>query len=179
MRSSTPANEILQTFHKVHPSYPAAWSLEMKSLLRKVNEQCMHKQCSERQASMSLLLRLLLTTSEALCYFAWHGMIRSLKFETLFFLWEDNYLYLTPQLCLCRILIRGSLSLLQSYLHSAAVELWLSSEIVIQKLKLICGIVVLWSIWSTNVKTYIAMCHLKWLIPHIMQMLVFGCLHLM
>lgn len=37
MRSSTPANEILQTFHKVHPSYPAAWSLEMKSLLRKVN----------------------------------------------------------------------------------------------------------------------------------------------
>lgn len=36
MRSSTPANEILQIFHKVHPSYPAAWSLEMKSLLRKV-----------------------------------------------------------------------------------------------------------------------------------------------
>uniref|UniRef100_A0A673ABL1 Serine/threonine kinase 32A n=1 Tax=Sphaeramia orbicularis TaxID=375764 RepID=A0A673ABL1_9TELE len=36
MRSSTPANEILQTFHKVHPSYPAAWSLEMKSLLRKL-----------------------------------------------------------------------------------------------------------------------------------------------
>lgn len=38
MRSSTPANEILQTFHKVHPSYQAAWSLEMKSLLRKVTE---------------------------------------------------------------------------------------------------------------------------------------------
>lgn len=37
MRSCTPANEILQTFHKVHPSYPAAWSLEMKSLLRKVS----------------------------------------------------------------------------------------------------------------------------------------------
>ncbi|XP_034462461.1 serine/threonine-protein kinase 32A isoform X3 [Hippoglossus hippoglossus] len=36
MRSSTPANEILQTFHKVHPSYPAGWSLEMKSLLRKL-----------------------------------------------------------------------------------------------------------------------------------------------
>lgn len=36
MRSSTPANEIIQIFHKVHPSYPAAWSLEMKSLLRKV-----------------------------------------------------------------------------------------------------------------------------------------------
>lgn len=36
MRSSTPANEIVQIFHKVHPSYPAAWSLEMKSLLRKV-----------------------------------------------------------------------------------------------------------------------------------------------
>ncbi|KAF3841102.1 hypothetical protein F7725_006964 [Dissostichus mawsoni] len=36
MRSSTPANEILQTFHKVHPSYQAAWSLEMKSLLRKL-----------------------------------------------------------------------------------------------------------------------------------------------
>uniref|UniRef100_A0A674N479 Serine/threonine kinase 32A n=1 Tax=Takifugu rubripes TaxID=31033 RepID=A0A674N479_TAKRU len=36
MRSSTPANEIVQIFHKVHPSYPAAWSLEMKSLLRKL-----------------------------------------------------------------------------------------------------------------------------------------------
>ncbi|KAG7215907.1 hypothetical protein INR49_002543 [Caranx melampygus] len=36
MRSSTPANEILQTFHKVHPSYPAGWSVEMKSLLRKL-----------------------------------------------------------------------------------------------------------------------------------------------
>ncbi|CAB1416553.1 unnamed protein product [Pleuronectes platessa] len=36
MRSSTPANEILQTFHKVHPSFPAGWSLEMKSLLRKL-----------------------------------------------------------------------------------------------------------------------------------------------
>ncbi|XP_010771888.1 serine/threonine-protein kinase 32A-like [Notothenia coriiceps] len=36
MRSSTPANEILQTFHKVHPSYQASWSLEMKSLLRKL-----------------------------------------------------------------------------------------------------------------------------------------------
>lgn len=36
MRSSTPATEILQTFQKVHPSYPASWSVEMKSLLRKV-----------------------------------------------------------------------------------------------------------------------------------------------
>ncbi|CAL8238487.1 unnamed protein product, partial [Merluccius merluccius] len=36
MRSSTPTNEILQTFHKVHPTYPAAWSLEIKSLLRKL-----------------------------------------------------------------------------------------------------------------------------------------------
>ncbi|KAL2094801.1 hypothetical protein ACEWY4_009520 [Coilia grayii] len=36
MRSCTPANEIMQTFHKVHPSYPAAWSAEMKSLLRKL-----------------------------------------------------------------------------------------------------------------------------------------------
>uniref|UniRef100_A0A8C6U6D0 Serine/threonine kinase 32A n=1 Tax=Neogobius melanostomus TaxID=47308 RepID=A0A8C6U6D0_9GOBI len=36
MRSNTPTSEILQTFHKVHPSYPAAWSLEMKSLLRKL-----------------------------------------------------------------------------------------------------------------------------------------------
>ncbi|PWA23124.1 hypothetical protein CCH79_00002456 [Gambusia affinis] len=35
MRSNTPSNEILQMFHKVHPTYPAAWSLEMKSLLRK------------------------------------------------------------------------------------------------------------------------------------------------
>lgn len=42
MRSSTPANEILQTFHKVHPSYPAGWSLEMKSLLRKVNQWHVH-----------------------------------------------------------------------------------------------------------------------------------------
>lgn len=36
MRSNTPTSDILQTFHKVHPSYPAAWSLEMKSLLRKL-----------------------------------------------------------------------------------------------------------------------------------------------
>ncbi|XP_041949793.1 serine/threonine-protein kinase 32A [Alosa sapidissima] len=36
MRSCTPANEIMQTFHKVHPSYPAAWSTEMKSLFRKL-----------------------------------------------------------------------------------------------------------------------------------------------
>ena len=36
MRSSTPANELLQTFHKVHPCYPVAWSLEIKSLFRKV-----------------------------------------------------------------------------------------------------------------------------------------------
>ncbi|XP_017163975.1 serine/threonine-protein kinase 32B [Poecilia reticulata] len=36
MRSNTPSNEILQMFHKVHPTYPTAWSLEMKSLLRKL-----------------------------------------------------------------------------------------------------------------------------------------------
>ncbi|XP_038860901.1 serine/threonine-protein kinase 32A-like [Salvelinus namaycush] len=36
MRSSMPANEILQMFHKVNPSYPMAWSLEIKSLLRKL-----------------------------------------------------------------------------------------------------------------------------------------------
>lgn len=44
MRSSTPANEILQTFHKVLPTYPAAWSLEMKSLLRKVKKWDMHNE---------------------------------------------------------------------------------------------------------------------------------------
>lgn len=37
MRSSTPTNEILHTFHKVHLSFPSAWSSEMKSLLRKVD----------------------------------------------------------------------------------------------------------------------------------------------
>uniref|UniRef100_A0A1A8SE20 Serine/threonine kinase 32A n=1 Tax=Nothobranchius rachovii TaxID=451742 RepID=A0A1A8SE20_9TELE len=36
MRSNTPSNEILQMFHKIHPTYPAAWSLEIKSLLRKL-----------------------------------------------------------------------------------------------------------------------------------------------
>uniref|UniRef100_A0A673ZWJ6 Serine/threonine kinase 32A n=1 Tax=Salmo trutta TaxID=8032 RepID=A0A673ZWJ6_SALTR len=36
MRSSTPANEILQMFHKVNPSYPIAWSVEMKTMLRKL-----------------------------------------------------------------------------------------------------------------------------------------------
>ncbi|XP_060790934.1 serine/threonine-protein kinase 32B [Neoarius graeffei] len=36
MRSSTPTSEILQSFHKVHPCYPAAWSVEIKSLLRKL-----------------------------------------------------------------------------------------------------------------------------------------------
>ncbi|KAL7843937.1 hypothetical protein SRHO_G00224760 [Serrasalmus rhombeus] len=36
MRSSTPASEILQSFHKVHPYYPAALSAEIKSLLRKL-----------------------------------------------------------------------------------------------------------------------------------------------
>lgn len=49
MKSSTPANEILQTFHKVHPSYPAAWSLEMKSLLRKVNKQQVHNKQQHKQ----------------------------------------------------------------------------------------------------------------------------------
>ncbi|KAJ8408781.1 hypothetical protein AAFF_G00245990 [Aldrovandia affinis] len=36
MRSSTPANEILQAFHNVHISYSAALSTEIKSLLRKL-----------------------------------------------------------------------------------------------------------------------------------------------
>ncbi|KAM9451267.1 serine/threonine-protein kinase 32A [Clarias gariepinus] len=36
MRSCTPTSEILQSFHKVHPCYPAAWSVDMKSLLRKL-----------------------------------------------------------------------------------------------------------------------------------------------
>ncbi|KAI1903060.1 hypothetical protein AGOR_G00023300 [Albula goreensis] len=36
MRSSMPANEILQAFHSVHITYPAAWSTEIKSLLRKL-----------------------------------------------------------------------------------------------------------------------------------------------
>ncbi|CAM4672184.1 unnamed protein product [Leuciscus chuanchicus] len=34
MRTNTPANEILQTFHKAHPCYPAAWSSGIKSLLQ-------------------------------------------------------------------------------------------------------------------------------------------------
>ncbi|XP_056302492.1 serine/threonine-protein kinase 32B [Danio aesculapii] len=33
MRTNTPANEILQTFHKAQPCYPAAWSSGIKSLL--------------------------------------------------------------------------------------------------------------------------------------------------
>lgn len=49
MRSSTPANEIIQIFHKVHPSYPAAWSLEMKSLLRKVEP---HTPTSHRNSKL-------------------------------------------------------------------------------------------------------------------------------
>ncbi|XP_030649392.1 serine/threonine-protein kinase 32A [Chanos chanos] len=36
MRSSSTSSEILQTFHKVHPCYPAAWTTEIKSLLRKL-----------------------------------------------------------------------------------------------------------------------------------------------
>uniref|UniRef100_A0A6Q2Z589 Protein kinase domain-containing protein n=1 Tax=Esox lucius TaxID=8010 RepID=A0A6Q2Z589_ESOLU len=36
MRSSMPPNEILQMFHKVSPGYPAAWSPEIKSLIRKL-----------------------------------------------------------------------------------------------------------------------------------------------
>ncbi|XP_051533955.1 serine/threonine-protein kinase 32B-like isoform X2 [Myxocyprinus asiaticus] len=36
MRANTPANEILQAFHKVHPCYPAAWSPGIKSLLRQL-----------------------------------------------------------------------------------------------------------------------------------------------
>uniref|UniRef100_A0A671S461 Serine/threonine-protein kinase 32A-like n=1 Tax=Sinocyclocheilus anshuiensis TaxID=1608454 RepID=A0A671S461_9TELE len=36
MRANTPANEILQTFHKAHPCYTAAWSTGIKSLLPKL-----------------------------------------------------------------------------------------------------------------------------------------------
>ncbi|KAI7795575.1 putative serine/threonine-protein kinase 32A [Triplophysa rosa] len=36
MRANTPANEILQTFQKIQPCYPVAWSPGMKSLLRKL-----------------------------------------------------------------------------------------------------------------------------------------------
>uniref|UniRef100_A0A8C1VVM8 Serine/threonine kinase 32A n=1 Tax=Cyprinus carpio TaxID=7962 RepID=A0A8C1VVM8_CYPCA len=36
MRANTPANEILQTFHKAHPCYTAAWSTGIKSLLQKL-----------------------------------------------------------------------------------------------------------------------------------------------
>uniref|UniRef100_A0A4W5N125 Serine/threonine kinase 32A n=1 Tax=Hucho hucho TaxID=62062 RepID=A0A4W5N125_9TELE len=45
MRSSTPANEILQMFHKVSPSYPMAWSLEMKTMLRKVQKDLRRLNC--------------------------------------------------------------------------------------------------------------------------------------
>uniref|UniRef100_A0A672JRR6 Serine/threonine kinase 32A n=1 Tax=Sinocyclocheilus grahami TaxID=75366 RepID=A0A672JRR6_SINGR len=36
MRTNTPTNEILQTFHKVYPCYPVAWSTGIKSLLPKL-----------------------------------------------------------------------------------------------------------------------------------------------
>ncbi|KAG9266324.1 serine/threonine-protein kinase 32A-like [Astyanax mexicanus] len=36
MRSSTPTSEIMQAFHKGNPYYPATWSAEIKSLLRKL-----------------------------------------------------------------------------------------------------------------------------------------------
>uniref|UniRef100_A0A8C2FPF8 Protein kinase domain-containing protein n=1 Tax=Cyprinus carpio TaxID=7962 RepID=A0A8C2FPF8_CYPCA len=36
MRANTPTNEILQTFHKAHPCYTAAWSTGIKSLLQKL-----------------------------------------------------------------------------------------------------------------------------------------------
>ncbi|XP_066501864.1 serine/threonine-protein kinase 32A isoform X1 [Hoplias malabaricus] len=36
MRSTTPASEILQSFHKSPPCYPATWSAEMKTLLRRL-----------------------------------------------------------------------------------------------------------------------------------------------
>lgn len=70
MKSSTPANEILQTFHKVHPSYPAAWSLEMKSLLRKVNKQQMHNKQQHKQIILFMpLFFLVLLLYYCLCYF--------------------------------------------------------------------------------------------------------------
>uniref|UniRef100_A0A8C1K6Z3 Serine/threonine kinase 32A n=2 Tax=Cyprinus carpio TaxID=7962 RepID=A0A8C1K6Z3_CYPCA len=36
MRTNTPANDILQTFHKAYPCYPSAWSTGIKSLLPKL-----------------------------------------------------------------------------------------------------------------------------------------------
>ncbi|GLD63538.1 serine/threonine-protein kinase 32A isoform X1 [Lates japonicus] len=68
MRSSTPANEILQTFHKVHPSYPAGWSLEMKSLLRKLLCRCPEAHLSSRAAGSGHVRRPSGTYSSANSY---------------------------------------------------------------------------------------------------------------
>ncbi|XP_077360435.1 serine/threonine-protein kinase 32B [Festucalex cinctus] len=46
MRSSTPANEILHTFRKVHLSFPAVWSSQIKSLLTKLLCIDAHKRLS-------------------------------------------------------------------------------------------------------------------------------------
>ncbi|XP_052443288.1 serine/threonine-protein kinase 32B [Carassius gibelio] len=54
MRTNTPTNEILQTFHKAHPCYPAAWSTGIKSLLQKL--LCVDAQ--KRIASLSALQEL-------------------------------------------------------------------------------------------------------------------------
>ncbi|XP_026051295.1 serine/threonine-protein kinase 32B-like isoform X2 [Carassius auratus] len=54
MRTNTPTNEILQTFHKAHPCYPAAWSTGIKSLLQKL--LCVDAQ--KRIASLSELQEL-------------------------------------------------------------------------------------------------------------------------
>ncbi|XP_056097630.1 serine/threonine-protein kinase 32A [Rhinichthys klamathensis goyatoka] len=51
MRTNTPANEILQTFHKAHPCYPAAWSSGIKSLLQMLL-------CVDAQKRMSCLSEL-------------------------------------------------------------------------------------------------------------------------
>lgn len=99
MKSSTPANEILQTFHKVHPSYPAAWSLEMKSLLRKVNKQQVHNKQQHKQIILFMplfFLVLLLSVGVFailydICYFEFFSSVGNLCL-----LWEDHYPYLTP-----------------------------------------------------------------------------------
>ncbi|XP_026089953.1 serine/threonine-protein kinase 32B [Carassius auratus] len=52
MRTNTPANEILHTFHIAHPCYPAAWSTGIRSLLPKllcVNAQKRISSLSELQ----------------------------------------------------------------------------------------------------------------------------------
>ncbi|KAG7320707.1 hypothetical protein KOW79_015122 [Hemibagrus wyckioides] len=66
MRSSTPTSEILQSFHKVHPCYPAAWSVEIKSLLRKLL-------CVDTQKRLSSLSEL--KDTECLSHVNWDAVL--------------------------------------------------------------------------------------------------------